>query len=486
MVKKQKILPEGLSYEDVLIRPQASDIRSRYSDQIDTSTYIARGAPKIKIPFISANMDTVTEALMAMEMALHGGLGIIHRFSTPDNQARQVRRVKEKTRTLEGDPPMVSEDTSVKDTLDLLEKRRRGYVIVYPDKRFSGKFSGIATSRDFLLGSPEDLIAKVMTPNKNGILLTVPKVTSLTKAVEFMKENRIEKVPVVKANGDLVGVYTLKDDLFKESYPNASLDKRGRLMVGAAVGVKEADVERAHQLVQAGVDVLVIDIAHGHLDYTKEMLRRLKKKEGIETPIIAGNVATKEGALYLKKNGADGIKVGIGPGFVCDTRDIAGVGVPQISAILEVTGALGNSSSIPVMADGGIRKPADPSKAFVAGASSVMLGTLFAGTDKSPGEPTVVEGQLMKGVRGMASATAFEDRQKLGDTTTDPERYVPEGRQVLTPYKGKTSRVLREYSGGLRSAMSYVGAHNLKEMYKKGQLMRISHAGANEQRRSLG
>lgn len=482
---KEKILPRGLSYEDVLIRPRYSDIRSRYGDQIDTSASVARGAPRINLPIVSANMDTVTESPMATEMALRGGLGIIHRFMTSDQQADQVRRVKERMRILEEDPPMVRETATIKDVLDLLAKRKRGYVIVYAGERFSGKFSGIATTRDYLLGELETPISKVMTPNKEGVLKTVPEGTSLDEAAAFMRSNRIEKVPVVKSDGGLLGVYTLKDYSLREENPNASLDGRGRLAVGGAIGVKETDVERAHKLVDVGVDVLVLDIAHGHLIYTQEMLRRLKEEEGIKTPIIAGNVATEEGARYLKENGADGIKVGIGPGFVCETRDIAGVGVPQIAAILEVAGALGESSSIPIIADGGIRKPADPAKAIVAGASTVMIGTVLAGTDMSPGDPVEIDGQLMKSVRGMASASAFEDRQRLGDSTTDQKRYVPEGRQVLTPYKGKTSDVLRKYEGALRSSMSYVGAHNLAEMHSQGQLMRISHAGAYEQKRSL-
>lgn len=482
-----KNILQGLSFEDVLILPKQSKIRSRYNNKyLNTKTKIAKGLPAINRPIISSNMDTVTEAPMAIEMALHGCLGIIHRFMSPSNQADCVRLVKEKMRIIETNPPMVNEQATIQDALNLLEKRERGYVIVFSGKTFSGTFSGIVTTRDFLIAPKNYSIKKIMTPNRQGVLFTLPKETNLNQAVTFMKHHRIEKVPIVDKKGHLLGVYTLKDQFLREKHPIASLDKQGRLMVGAAIGVKDIDIERTHQLVEANIDLLVLDIAHGHLIYTKEMLHRLKNKENIKVPIIAGNIASKEGAQYINHCGGDGVKVGIGPGFVCETRDIAGVGVPQITAVQKVYESLSKEANpLPIIADGGIRKPGDIGKALVAGADAVMIGSLFAGTDQSPGRTVVVKGQLMKNVRGMASASAFEKRQRIGDTTTDKDRYTAEGRDIFTPYKGNVVNLITNLDGGLRSTMSYVGANTIKELKRKGELIKITPAGADEQKRPL-
>ncbi len=480
----KKITGHGLAYTDVLIRPRLSDIRSRHSDQLNTSTVIARGLPPIKLPIVSANMDTVTEHRMAITMALYGGIGIIHRFMTPEAQAAEVMQVKDLVRIIDDDPPLVPVTATIAQVVAIQKKRNRGYVIVYKGDRFDGTFVGIATTRDYPAASPTDRISKVMTPRSR--VITVNKEASPAQAIEKMRAHRIQKIPVVDKSGRLAGVFTLKDFSYKNDFPTASFDAKGRLMVGGAIGVKNHDVDRAHMLVAAGVDVLVLDIAHGGLTYTKEMLHRLKGKETITVPIIAGNIATGEGARYIYDSGADGVKVGVGPGYVCETRNVAGVGVPQITAIMEVADALSlKRNTIPIMADGGIREPGDLPKALVAGAQSVMIGSLFAGTKESPGETMLDNGVLKKIVQGMASASAFAKRKNLGDSTTNGEHYTPEGRVVATPYKGTAIKTLFAFDGGLRSCMSYLGAHTIQEMHEKGQFIAVTGAGATEHTRSL-
>ena len=478
----------ALAFPDVYLKPSYSDIRSRFGEQIDTTSYVARGAPKLNIPFISAGMDTVTEDAMASLFALNGGMGEIHRNNTPEKQAEMVRLVKEKMRLIEKNPPTVSESATISDVLSLLRKRNRGYVIVYPGEKFKGIFSGIATSRDFLSKNVSSQISKVMTPLRvegKTQLITTDVGTTLMEAVKIMKEKKVEKLPVVEKNGKLYGVYTLKDYEHIQKYSNAALDKQGRLIVGAAIGVHDIDIERAHQVCDAGADVLFLDIAHGHSIYSSEMIKRLKIKEKIKTPIVVGNVATRDGVLYAYDIGADGIKVGIGPGYVCKTRNVAATGIPQITAILEAKDVLKNKSkSPPIIADGGVREPGDPPKAIAAGADCVMWGSVWAGTDMSPGDIIRTNGKLQKRIRGMASRGVFEERTKLGDSTTNPELYTPEGRERFTPYQGSTTVILKEYIGGLRSAMSYTGSHKISDL-QKARLIHISTNGANEQERSL-
>jgi len=478
----------GLAFSDVYLKPAYSDIRSRFGKQIDTSTFLAKGAPKLNIPFISAGMDTVTEEGMAAIFALNGGIGEIHRNNTPDEQADMVRLVKERMRLIEKYPPTVSENATIADALNLLSKRNRGYVIVFQGNAFDGHFSGIATSRDFLANDSDTQITEVMTPFSRGRiskLITAPFGTTLTEAVKIMRAKKIEKLPVIKDDNTLFGVYSLKDFDYINKYSNAALDKEGRLIVGAAIGVHGIDIERAHKVVNEGADVLFLDIAHGHTVYSSEMIKRLKVKEHINTPIVVGNFATKEGVLFAYDIGADGIKVGIGPGFVCKTRNIAGTGVPQVTAILEAQEALSKKSDPPpITADGGVREPGDPPKAIACGADCVMWGSVWAGTEMSPGEVVKTGGRLQKRIRGMASRSVFEDRKKMGDSTTNPELYTPEGREIFTPYQGSTQMILNEYIGGLRSAMSYTGSHSIKEL-QKAKLIHISVNGSNEQERSL-
>jgi IMP dehydrogenase len=481
---KIKILGEGLAFDDVLLVPQRSSIRSRYSGEIDTTALVARGAPPIQVPIISSNMDTVTEAKMATTMALLGGFGVIHRFMSIDDQVNEVRKVKERMRVMEDQPPVICASATIHDARRLLRQRERGYVIVYEGEAFNGTLVGIATPRDFHAGMPDTPLREVMTPLER--LWSVPLGTNLEGAIAEMRKRRVEKMPVIADGNRLVGVYTTKDHQYYQQYPQASLDSKGRLLVGAAIGVQDGDVTRALALIAAEVDVLVLDIAHGELDYTQEILRRLKIIEHVSTPIIAGNVASVDGAKYVRDSGADGVKVGVGPGYVCETRDVAGVGVPQITAILNAAEAYKNDHQrIPIIGDGGIRKPGDVAKAIGAGADTVMIGSLFAGTDESPGEPVEHEGILKKMVRGMASASALEKRVSLGATTTNVEDYAPEGRTTFTPYKGKAGKVLKRLRGGLLSGMSYSNARTIKEMHANAQFIIVRSPMIPEQRRPL-
>ncbi len=492
MDKKAKIEyynnDEALAFSDVYLYPNYSNITSRFGPGLKISTKIALGAPKLNIPFISAGMDTVTEDLMAIEMALNGGLGEIHRNNTPEKQAELVTKVKEKMRKIEKNPPMISENSLVADALSLLEKRSRGYVLVYSGRLFKGKISGIVTDKDFLSADKNTVLASIMTPlngtGKRKLIIGGEKM-NLEKAVDIMKKERIEKLPVLNKQGNLIGVYTLKDYFQLNNYPHASLDSNGRLMVGAAIGVHEIDIERVMKVVEAGADILFLDIAHGHSVYSEKMIKRLKIKEKVKTPIIIGNVATKEGVLFAYGIGADGIKVGIGPGFVCKTRNIAGTGVPQITAVLEAKEALANKRNAPpIISDGGIREPGDAGKAIACGADSIMIGSILAGTDKSPGDVVKVNGGMQKRIRGMASLGVLEERKKMADSTTNITIYAPEGREVFTPYLGATEELLMEYVGGLRSAMSYAGAHSIEEM-QDAKLIHVSASGSSEQNRPL-
>lgn len=478
---------EALAFSDVYLRPAYSDIRSRFGNQIDLATVFSNRAPRINIPIISAGMDTVTEYKMATIIALNGGIGEIHRNNTPEEQSHQIRLVKEKMRFLEEDPPRVFEDTTIEEVLKLLERRERGYVMVFK-KGSNKKLLGIATNKDFLAADIKTKISKVMTPlagSDERKLIVANKNITLEKAYKIMIEKRIEKLPVLDRNKNLVGVYTIQDYNKFKNYPQAATDKQGRLLVGAAIGVHEVDIERAIQVTKAGADVLFIDIAHGHSIYSKEMVKRLKIREKISTPIIVGNVATNEGVKFACDIGADGVKVGIGPGFVCKTRTVAGTGVPQVTAIMEARNEIEKrKKAIPIISDGGVREPGDVAKAIAAGADSVMIGTIFSGTDASPGDLIKMGGILKKRVRGMSTKKVLEERKKISKSTTDISVYAEEGRETFTPYQGSTEEVLHEILGGLRSAMSYTGSHTIKEL-QKAKLIHISGYGANEQKRPL-
>lgn len=484
----------ALGFEDVMLVPRHSDITSRYSEELTTSTTIARGLNPIGIPIISAGMDTVTGPQLAITLALQGGLGEVHRNNTPDEQAAIIREVKDRLRVVEDNPPVVRKEATILDVKQLLSKRKRGYVIVYEGDSFNGEFVGLATPRDLAAKEDDAPVSSVMTRRKR--VKTVPQGTTLEQAVAFMKRHRLEKVPMVDEKGNFKGMYSMKDHSLYTKYPNAALDSAGRLMVGGAIGVKEIDVIRAHKLVEVGADVLFIDIAHGDSIHMERMMRRLKTGDDkVDVPIIIGNFAPDsedltegEGVLFAYNIGADGIKVGVGPGFACKTRVVAGVGIPQITAIRNARVAMDKlQDKIPVIADGGVRIPHDVACAIAAGADAVMVGSLFAGTSDSPGEIITVDGRQMKMVRGMASAEVFNDRAKIGEVTTNADIYThaAEGRTVLVPYTGETKAVIYELIGGLRSGMSYTNAHTICEL-QQAQSIRVTSAGSHEHTRSLG
>lgn len=473
--KHSGLPPIGLSFDDVFIPPEFSSISSRKSTEISLSTSVAPGL-EVNSPIMTANMDTVTEWQMAQEIALLGGVGVIHRYLSPDEQARQVKIVKEKTRAMEDRPLTVHPDATAKDIILLWRKHKRGYVLVQDTE---GNFLGMATEKDVKSAiNEDDAVSSFMTPKDK--LITVPEGTILEQAVLVMKTNKIEKVPVVSPDGRIVGVFTIKDAEIYKSHPNASRDNKGRLIVGAAVGVKDValELERAHKLVEAGVDFIVIDIAHGDSENMMRMLRALVSDENINLPIIAGNIATGDAAKRLIDNGAKGLKVGIGPGWACDTRVIAGVGRAQISAIASVA-AIAVPQGITVIADGGMRAPGDLVKALVAGADIGMFGGMFAGTTETPGIIIRKEGKRYKRYQGMASNAARS--RALGGDQDESQDAAPEGREKEVLLKGPAGEVYRWIEGGLRSGMSYINARTIDEMRIKGNLERVTGEGAREQ-----
>lgn len=485
---RQKILYYDKSYgalgfEDVMLYPADSDIDSRYGNQIDTSSVLARGLAPVKFPVLSAGMDTVTEDEMAITTALVGGFSEIHRNNSPIEQAAIISKVKDRLRVIEERPPILPENAHIGDAFKLLEERKRGYIIIHEGPVFDGNFSGLVTKRDLITGGMDEPVSNVMI--KRDKVKTVQSGTTLKQAVQFMLKERLEKVPMVDAEGKLVGMYSMKDDSLYNKNPFASLDQRGRLMVGAAIGISEQDIERAHRLVSAGADAIFIDIAHGQMNKGILFLNRLKTTENIPVPVIYGNAATARGVSKAVEAGADAVKIGVGPGSICWTRIIAGAGVPQVTAILEAREEMSKQQNpVPIIADGGVRIPHDFQVAIVAGADGVMMGGELAATSDSPGEEITEGGIRKKILRGMASKKVFRDRQDLGNTTTKAIIYeeAAEGGEELIPVKGETRKILYKYFGGLLSGMSYTGAHNIAEM-QTAQLIHVTTAGANEHTR---
>lgn len=484
----------ALGYSDVMLVPRHSDILSRHGDQVDTSTVIAKGMRPINIPIVTAGMDTVTESEMAITIALQGGIGEVHRNNLPPVQAAIIRTVKDRLRVMEDEPPKITEQANIFEARKILKKRKRGYIIVYPGPELTGQFSGMATPRDFEAGEDDTPISAVMT--RFDELDIVPAGTSLEQAVEVMRDKRREKIPMVDDNRNLIGMFSMKDQKLYEKYPRAALDINGRLMVGGAIGIKEIDLDRAHELEEAGADVLFVDVAHGDNENVGWIMGRLKNGDDrVRIPVILGNFAVftdeqqvEENIFYAIDLGADGIKIGVGPGFACKTRDIAGVGVPQLTAILNARSIMdGFDYKIPIIADGGIRIPHDLGVAIAAGADAVMIGSVFAGTSDSPGNVLEHEGKQVKLVRGMASPAVFNDRLEMGDITTGATIYshAAEGDEKLIPYQGDTKNVIFKYLGGLRSAMSYSKSHNIEEL-QKAIMIRVSQSGAEEHTRDLG
>lgn len=472
MENRDGSIEEALTFDDVSLRPGRSDVLPK---DADVSTYLTRNI-RINIPIISSAMDTVTEARLAIALAREGGIGIMHRAFEADRQVAEVDKVKKSEYGMVVDPITMAPDQRLYEALEVMEKYRISGVPVTKN----GKLVGILTNRDLRFETKLDLkIADVMTKEK---LVTVPIGTSLEEAKEILHRHRIEKLPVVDEEFNLKGLITIKDIEKRIKYPDACKDVLGRLRVGAAVGVGPDELDRVPALLRVGVDVLVVDTAHGHSVSVLNTVRTIKRRFP-EAQVVAGNIATAEAAEELIQAGADAIKVGIGPGSICTTRVVAGAGVPQISAVMECA-RVAARSNVPVISDGGIKNSGDITKAIAAGAHSVMLGGLFAGTEESPGETVLFQGRTYKVYRGMGSLGAMESRagreRYFQDPQADPDKLVPEGIEGRVPYKGALSALVYQLVGGLRSGMGYCGCRTIEELRTKAKFVRITNAGLRE------
>tara|TARA_Y100001970_G_scaffold31118_1_gene38619 strand:- start:1560 stop:3056 length:1497 start_codon:yes stop_codon:yes gene_type:complete len=465
-------LEQGIAYDDVLLVPQYSEI---LPSDVELASNLTKKI-KLKVPILSAAMDTVTEADMAISLASEGGIGIIHKNMTVDEQARQVRIVKKYESGVISDPVTATSNMTVSEINEITKKYRISGVPVV-DKN---KLVGIVTNRDLrFVDNFNQKITKIMTPKNK--LITVAENYTKDEVISALKENRIEKLLIVNKKFELKGMITFKDIQKATTFPNASKDSRGRLIVGGAIGTNEESVKRAEALIAQGVDVLVIDTAHGHSKLVINMLKNLKSKYP-KQQIIVGNIATEEAAKDLIKAGADALKVGIGPGSICTTRIVAGVGVPQLTAIINVSREA-KQSKIPLIADGGIRYSGDIAKAIAAGADCVMLGGLLAGTDESPGDVEMYEGRTYKSYRGMGSIGAMQkgsrDRYNQ-DGELVASKLVPEGIEGRVPYKGTMKTILHQLIGGLKSSMGYVGCKDIEKMKKDTTFIKISTSAKQE------
>jgi len=466
------MIREGITFDDVLLIPRKSQVFSR--KDASTKTMLTNNIA-LNIPIISANMDTVTEARMARAMAEAGGIGIIHRFLSVEQQVNEVRKVKRAENIVIDDPFTVKPSDTLGEVRATLKREGISGVLVVEGWGMKKTLVGIVTTRDLIFEDDENKkIKQIMTKD----LITALPTISPNKARELLHKHKIEKLPLVNKDGTLAGLITLKDILKKIHNPQTAKDAKGRLLVGAAVGVKSDTLKRAKELLDAGTDVIVIDIAHGHNVRVLETVALLRKTFGNDIEIIAGNIATVEAAKDLIRAGVDGLKVGIGPGAACTTRIVTGVGVPQITAIQDVV-KIAKKYDIPIIADGGVRNSGDFSKALAAGASSVMLGGLLAGCKESPGEYVIDRGTAFKYYRGMASHEAGSEKSKL-DGGEDTFTRSPEGASGRILFKGDVSMVVTDLISGLRSSMSYLGAHTLKEFHKNAQFIRMTAAGIHE------
>ena len=471
VLKREKI-EESLTFDDVLVLPRYSEILPR---NVSVSTRLTKKIP-LNIPIISAAMDTVTEARLAVAIAHTGGLGIIHKNMPLEKQVEQVKHVKRSENSIISDPHTLPPTATLKEaTVIMKEKGISGMPIV----EASGKLVGIITSRD--MRSETDLSKKVSEVMTNN-LITAPESCSLAQAKNILLQKKIKKLPIVNAKGVLVGLVTYKDIQKEEANPNACKDERGRLRVGAAIGAGPGALAHAEALISAGVDVLVLDSAHGHSKGIIDTLIQIKKRFP-KAQVIVGNIATGAAAIALAKAGADAVKVGVGPGSICTTRIIAGIGVPQLSAVMNVCDALHKAGyDVPVIADGGIRYSGDIVKALVAGASAVMLGSLFAGTEESPGEVVLLEGRKFKSYRGMGSVEAMNQGSKdryFQSDEMETSKLVPEGIVGIVPFKGTVSEIAYQQIGGLRSGMGYIGAATIPDMWS-ATFTKITTAGMKE------
>ena len=464
-----EFLGDGLTYDDVLLVPQMASALPR---DVSTKTRFCRGVD-LQVPIAGAAMDTVTEARMAVALAQQGGIGIIHKNLSVQRQVGEVDKVKRSANGVILDPVALSPQDTVGKAKDLMQNHKISGLPVVDDKR---RVVGILTHRDLRFVDTRDTRVDAVMTRQN--LVTAQPGTTLEQARSILQRNKVEKLILVQPDGTLSGLITMKDIRGTEEYPSAARDTRGRLVVGAAVGVH--DIERVHALVEAGCDVIVVDTAHGHSKNVIDTVAAIKKASKV--PVVAGNVGTRDGAQALIDAGADGVKVGIGPGSICTTRIVTGCGVPQLTAVMSAVEAA-SKASVPVIADGGVRQSGDIVKALAAGASCVMLGSMLAGLEESPGETILFLGRSFKAVRGMGSLGAMEqgsaDRYAQGDVK-DKMKFVPEGVEGMVPYKGGVADYVYQLVGGLRSGMGYCGARTLPELNEKARFLRVTPAGLRE------
>ncbi len=463
---------DAYTFDDLLLVPQYSEVLPH---EVDVSTWLTRKI-RLNIPIVSAAMDTVTESRLAIALAREGGIGIIHRNLSIEEQAQEVEKVKKSESGMILQPVTVKPDTTVKQALEIMERYRISGVPVVSD---GDKLVGILTNRDLRFIKPTDYDKPVSFFMTSENLVVAQERVTLEEATEILQRHKVEKLPIVDKDGRLVGLITIKDITKRKKYPNACKDELGRLRVGAAVGTGPDTMERVSALVSVGVDVIAVDTAHGHSKRVIETVEKIKSHYP-DLQVIAGNVATKEATLDLIKAGADAIKVGVGPGSICTTRIVAGVGVPQLTAIRWAY-EVAKEYDVPIIADGGIKYSGDIVKALAMGASSVMLGNLLAGTEESPGETVYYQGRAYKVYRGMGSLGAMMSRRSADRYGQEKlEKFVPEGIEGRVPYRGRLSDVIYQLVGGLRSGMGYVGARDLEEIRQKAKFVRITWAGYKE------
>ncbi|MFG2330477.1 IMP dehydrogenase [Streptomyces sp. NPDC048604] len=473
----EKFATLGLTYDDVLLLPGSSDMAP---DDIDTASYVSKNV-RVNIPLLSAAMDKVTESRMAIAMARQGGVGVLHRNLSIADQANQVDLVKRSESGMVSDPITVHPDATLAEADAICAKFRiSGVPVTDP----AGKLLGIVTNRDMAFETDRSQrVREIMTPMP---LVTGKVGISGVDAMELLRRHKIEKLPLVDETGLLKGLITVKDFVKAEQYPNAAKDKEGRLLVGAAVGVAGDSFERAQALIEAGVDFIVVDTAHGHSRLVGDMIAKIKSNSSVD--VVGGNVATRDGAQSLIDAGADGIKVGVGPGSICTTRVVAGIGVPQVSAIYEASLAA-KAAGVPVIGDGGLQYSGDIAKALVAGADTVMLGSLLAGCEESPGELLFINGKQFKSYRGMGSLGAMQSRGDRKSFSKDryfqegvasDEQLIPEGIEGQVAYRGPLASVVHQLTGGLRQSMFYVGGRTVPELQSNGKFVRITSAGLKE------
>jgi IMP dehydrogenase len=468
-VNMEKFVGEGLTFDDVLLLPAKSEVLPK---DVDVSTNLTKKI-KLNIPLMSASMDTVTEARLAVAIAREGGIGIIHKNMSIEEQALEVDKVKRSEHGVITDPFFLSPDHLVEDALELMSRYRISGVPIVDEER---KLIGIITNRDVRFEN--DLKKKIYDAMTKESLITAEEGISMEDALSIMKKHKIEKLPLVKDDQTLAGLITIKDIEKSIKYPDAAKDEKSRLLVGAAVGVTDDIMDRVDALVKSKVDVVVVDTAHGHSKGVYDSVKNIKRKYP-ELQVIAGNVATPEGVKFLAEAGADCVKIGIGPGSICTTRVIAGVGVPQLTAVYQCA-AEAKKYDIPIIADGGVKFSGDIPKALAAGANVVMIGSLFAGTEESPGETVLYQGRRYKVYRGMGSEGAMNQGSKDRYFQEDAKKFVPEGVEGRVPYKGPISEVVYQMVGGLRAGMGYCGALDLNSLVENAQFIKITGAGLKE------